>query len=171
MTQLDFLRCFFQRLIGIGRSAFAPTPSCMRITYAAPRADQVATQKFIVPNRCNWPKRKSRSVIPGRANSAFICAGGLSRARPLVPDVLRLLSGFCSSLRSLGFGLLQLLPCGDAHALIFAFSSAKPWPQDFHLRSDVPCSTWVRVFIALTLPGERDLLVQHKVRARTRQGV
>jgi hypothetical protein len=51
----------------------------------------------------------------------------------------RLISGFCSSPRSFGFGFLQTLPRDNAFAVSLDFGSAKTWLQDFYLHSYVPC--------------------------------
>ncbi len=64
---------------------------------------------------------------------------GFAVTCPLAPDASRLISGFCSSPRSFGLSFLQTPPRDDALALLPAFGSAKTWPQDFHLRSNVPC--------------------------------
>ncbi|EGQ61051.1 hypothetical protein GGI1_04202, partial [Acidithiobacillus sp. GGI-221] len=50
---------------------------------------------------------------------------GFAVTCPLVPDASRLISGFCSSPRSLGLGFLQTPPRDDALALLLAFGSAK----------------------------------------------
>jgi hypothetical protein len=64
---------------------------------------------------------------------------GFAVTCPLAPDVPRLISGFCSSPRSFGFGFLQTPPRGDALAVSLAFGSAKTWLPDFHRHSYVPC--------------------------------
>ena len=58
---------------------------------------------------------------------------GFAVTCPLALDASRLISGFCSSPRSFGLGLLQTPPHDDALALLLAFGSAKTWPQDLHL--------------------------------------
>ena len=58
---------------------------------------------------------------------------------PLAPNASRLISGFCSSPRSFGFGFLQTPPRDDALAVLLAFGSTNTWLQDFHLHSYVPC--------------------------------
>ena len=68
---------------------------------------------------------------------------------PLVPDAPRLISGFCSSPRSFGFGFLQTLSRDNALAVLLAFGSAKTWPQDLHLSSYVPCTTHTFEFTGL----------------------
>ena len=58
---------------------------------------------------------------------------------PLVPNASRLISGFCSSPRSFGFGFLQTPPRNDALAVSLAFGSTKTWQSDLHRPSYVPC--------------------------------
>src|SRR3989304_1902582 len=64
---------------------------------------------------------------------------GFAVTCPLAPDASRLLSGFCPSPRSFGFGFLQTPPHGDALAVSLAFGSAKTRLSDFHRHSSVPC--------------------------------
>ena len=64
---------------------------------------------------------------------------GFAVTCPLAPDAPRLLSGFCSSPRSFGFGFFQTPPRGDALAVSLAFGSAKTWLSDLHRHSYVPC--------------------------------
>src|SRR5512134_3008972 len=64
---------------------------------------------------------------------------GFTVTCPLAPGAPRLISGFCSSPRSFGFGFLQIPPRGDALAVSLAFGSAKTWLSDFHRHSYVPC--------------------------------
>jgi hypothetical protein len=64
---------------------------------------------------------------------------GFAVTCPLAPDASRLISGFCSSPRSFGFGFLQTPPRDDALAVSLAFGSANTWLPDFHRHSYVPC--------------------------------
>ena len=65
---------------------------------------------------------------------------GFAVTCPLAPNAPRLLSGFCSSPRSFGFGFFQTPPRDDALAVSLAFGSAYTWLPDFHRHSSVPCS-------------------------------
>ena len=66
---------------------------------------------------------------------------GFAVTCPLALDAPRLISGFCSSPRSFGFGFgfLQTPSRGDALAVSLAFGSAKTWLSHFHRHSYVPC--------------------------------
>ena len=81
---------------------------------------------------------------------------GFAVTCPLAPDVPRLISGFCSSPRSFGFGFLQTPPHDDALAVPLAFGSAKTWLPDFHRHSYVPCPahTFARMSGTMRLMAE-----------------
>jgi hypothetical protein len=81
---------------------------------------------------------------------------------PLAPGASRLISDSCSSPRSFGLGFLCTPPRGDALALLLAFGSAKTWPQDFHLQSNVPCTAH-RLRSAAAGGGPQERMVRHQL--------
>lgn len=70
---------------------------------------------------------------------------------PLARDVPRLISSFCSSPHSFGFGFFQTSTGDDALAVSLAFGFAKTRLPNFHRHSSVPCPA-----PTLELTGLRD---------------
>jgi hypothetical protein len=80
---------------------------------------------------------------------------GFAVTCPLAPDASRLLSDFCSSPRSFGFGHRKTPPRDDALAVSLAFGSANTWLPDFHRHRYVPCPAHTSAVSRVPLAARR----------------
>ena len=137
---LSSLVCLIIHRSGLRRYLPASQPSAdfstvFSANFSAPSSD--------LPKHQRIPPGVSHVTFAARApnlqnTSQLPQIEGFTGTCPLAPDVPRLISGFCSSPRSLGFGFLQTSPRDDALAVSLAFGSAKTWLPDFHRHSYVP---------------------------------